>query len=108
MTYSQLFNRFVLCLLLLVPLAIAREPEFGVRLEQDVQVPMRDGIKLATDVYRPAKGDTAVDERFPVILTRTPYDKGGNKSLGEYYAARGYVFAAQDTRGRYKSDGVWH
>ncbi len=77
-------------------------------LEQDVMVPMRDGVRLATDVYRPAKDGIAVEEALPVILTRLPYNKDGAKTMGEYYASHGYVFVAQDTRGRYKSEGVWH
>ncbi len=81
---------------------------FQVVVEADVMVPMRDGTLLATDLYRPAREGKPVEERLPVILTRTPYNKNGNRSLGEYYAARGYVFVAQDTRGRYGSAGVWH
>ena len=45
---------------------------------------------------------------MPVILTRLPYNKNGSKSYGDYFAARGYAFVAQDTRGRYGSEGVWH
>lgn len=79
-----------------------------VHVESDVMVPMRDGVHMATDVYRPSKDGKPLDGRFPVILTRTPYNKNGNKSVGNYYAARGYVFIAQDTRGRYASEGIWH
>lgn len=71
-------------------------------------VSMRDGVALATDVYRAARDGEPLEGRFPTILTRTPYDKSGNNSTGEYYAARGYIVVAQDTRGRYKSEGVWH
>lgn len=77
-------------------------------LEQDVMMPMRDGVRLATDVYRPAKDGVAKEEPLPVILTRLPYNKDGARTMGEYYATHGYVFVAQDTRGRYKSEGVWH
>ena len=77
-------------------------------LETDVMVAMRDGIRLATDIYRPKQNGKPASEPLPVILTRTPYDKDGNRSLGEYYATHGYVFVAQDTRGRYGSEGVWH
>src|SRR5688572_26572933 len=83
-------------------------PEFQVHAEKDVIVSMRDGVQLATDIYRPARDGRPVEGRFPVILTRTPYDKSGNASTAEFYVARGYVFVAQDTRGRYKSDGIWH
>lgn len=73
-----------------------------------VMVPMRDGTNLATDMYFPARHKQAEPGKWPVVLTRTPYDKNGNASLGKYYAARGYVFVAQDTRGRYASEGQWH
>jgi putative CocE/NonD family hydrolase len=78
--------------------------ESGVKVEKNVMVAMRDGVKLATDVYLPA-GNTA---KLPVILTRLPYNKDGAKSFGEYFAAHGYAFVAQDTRGRYASEGIWH
>ncbi|MCA9132294.1 MAG: CocE/NonD family hydrolase, partial [Planctomycetales bacterium] len=77
-------------------------------LEQDVMVPMRDGVRLATDIYRPAHEGKALEEALPTILTRLPYNKRGAKSMGAYYATHGYVFVAQDTRGRYNSEGVWH
>lgn len=76
-------------------------------LEQDVMVPMRDGVRLATDIYRPAQEGVAQQEPLPVILTRLPYNKDGAKTAGKYFATHGYVFVAQDTRGRYKSEGVW-
>jgi putative CocE/NonD family hydrolase len=116
MTTSSNFKRrrlFVPALLLLslltvAPLCAASEPQYQVRVEKDIFMPLRDGVRLAADVYRPGRDGAAVDGKFPVILTRTPYDKNGNKSFGEYYAARGYVFVAQDTRGRYGSEGIWH
>jgi uncharacterized protein len=46
------------------------------RVERDIMVPMRDGIKLACDVYRPAAAGQIVPGAFPVILERTPYGKG--------------------------------
>ncbi|MFW6108329.1 MAG: CocE/NonD family hydrolase [bacterium] len=67
-------------------------------VEQDVMVPMRDGVRLATDIVRP-KGDA----RVPVVLLRTPYRKNlGGAGL----VAQGYAFAAQDVRGRYHSEGT--
>lgn len=60
---------------------------------------MRDGTILRADVYRPdAPGE------FPVLLCRTPYDKS-EQSFGAGHAARGYIVAVQDVRGRYASDG---
>jgi len=84
------------------------EAEYEVSVEKDVMVPMRDGVRLATDVYLPAKDGKPIDEKLPVILERRPYNKDGCRGNGRYYAARGYAFVAQDTRGRYKSEGVWH
>ncbi|QDS94545.1 Cocaine esterase [Roseimaritima multifibrata] len=77
-------------------------------VEKNVMVPMRDGVRLATDIYRPAKDGVASEEALPVILSRLPYNKDGQAKSAKYYATHGYVFVAQDTRGRYKSEGVWH
>ncbi len=87
---------------------LAAETKYEVVVEKDVMVPMRDGVKLATDVYRPTKDGKPIEARLPTILDRRPYNKNGAGGNGKYYAARGYVFVAQDTRGRYKSEGVWH
>lgn len=74
----------------------------------DVMVTMRDGVRLATDLYLPPSGKVERNERFPVILIRTPYGKSSSKGQGEFFASSGYVFVAQDTRGRYGSEGIWH
>lgn len=92
----------------LAPRAFCRAPEFGVLTQTNIMVPMRDGVRLATDVYLPGKGDAAAEGKFPTILTRTPYNKDGSAGPGRYFAARGYAFVAQDTRGRFGSEGVWH
>jgi hypothetical protein len=94
--------------LVVAPAAVAREAQFQVAISNDVMVAMRDGIKLATDVYFPTENGSVAPGRFAIILTRTPYNKSGSKSAGNYFAARGYVLVAQDTRGRYNSEGVWH
>ena len=73
-----------------------------VTVEREVPVPMRDGVALATDVYRPADVD-----RAPVILARTPYSKAVLELYARYYARRGYVFAAQDCRGCFASPGAF-
>jgi putative CocE/NonD family hydrolase len=86
----------------------AREAEHEVAAQTDVMVPMRDGVRLATDIYLPAKDGKPIDAKLPVVLERRPYNKDGCRGSGRYYAARGYAFVAQDTRGRYKSEGVWH
>lgn len=66
-------------------------------VEKDVMVPMRDGVRLATDIVRPRK-----EGRFPVILSRTPY---GKRTPGPGAVANGYALVTQDVRGRYNSEG---
>src|SRR5579862_4394217 len=83
--------------LLLAVAAYAEEP--AVEVQNNVMVPMRDGVKLATDIYLPAGNK----EKLPIILDRTPYGKKGTKVTAAYYARHGYIFIAQDTRGRYAS-----
>ena len=76
----------------------------------NVMIPMRDGVRLATDIYFPALGGQPAPGKFPIILERTPYDKAGsgNVTNGTYYARRGYVCAIQDVRGRFVSEGEWY
>jgi len=81
-------------------------------LEQKVMMPMRDGVRLATDIYRP-KGDVKV----PIIFSRTPYNfntgwehsKKNNRTHQSAYEAlkRGYAYVVQNERGRYFSEGEW-
>ena len=85
----------------------AAEEKFDVAAEE-VMVPMRDGVRLATDIYRPVRAGKPLEDRRPVVLIRTPYGKGnGQSSEGKYFASYGYVAVIQDTRGRYRSEGVW-
>ena len=84
-----------------------RADQFEVQLRPDVMIPMRDGVRLATDVYLPARNGQAVAGKWPTILMRTPYGKQ-NEGDGRYFAARGYAVVFQDTRGRFRSEGVWH
>jgi predicted acyl esterase len=75
----------------------------GARLERDVAVPMRDGVVLRAEVYRPSG-----DGRHPVLVFRTPYGKHfAEQSDGVHLKAveRGYAVVLQDVRGRYASDG---
>ena len=76
-------------------------------LESGIDVTARDGITLATDLYRPASGGEALEGEFPTVLLRTPYDRARAPMAlaGRFFASRGYVFAAQDTRGRFDSGG---
>ena len=80
-------------------------------IDQKVMMPMRDGIRLATDIYRP-KGEG----KHPVVFSRTPYNfntwvdgKMTTRSLEDAYQAvsRGYVYVIQNERGRFFSEGEW-
>lgn len=68
----------------------------------DTAVPMRarDGTLLMSMVVRPVG-----DGPFPVILVRTPYGRLGQRGSAVTAAVRGYIFVAQDVRGRYGSEG---
>jgi putative CocE/NonD family hydrolase len=72
-------------------------------VERNVSMKTRDGVTLKADIYRPAGEGT-----FPVLLTRTPYNKDGQSPIGLKGAARGFMVIAQDTRGRYASEGDWY
>jgi putative CocE/NonD family hydrolase len=78
------------------------QPTYEVTVDDEVAVPMRDGVKLSTDIYRPA-----ADGAFPVILVRTPYKKEMSDLQARFFARRGYVYAVQDCRGRFASEGEW-
>ncbi len=70
--------------------------------QRDVDAPMRDGIKLKVDIFRPE-----ADGRFPAILLQTPYNKNGQATRAKKFAARGYVVVNSDSRGRSESGGEW-
>lgn len=88
---------------------------------RDVMVPMRDGVRLATDITLPATGGAQTGP-FPTLLHRTPYDKSGarpseisvadpvpktNLEVAANLARAGYAVMTQDCRGRYASEGVF-
>jgi len=81
-------------------------------VERDLWVPARDGVRLATDVYRPSSGGP-----FPVLLERTPYDKSApsrsertaavaaprsRAEVADYFVPHCYAVVYQDCRGRYR------
>jgi len=109
--------RTLLSLLLAAALAVAadaplREPNprdnFTVREEM---IPMRDGVKLYTVILTPKRSG----EKLPILLERTPYDATrilGKRAttrlgvmLGPKYLGGGFIFVAQDIRGRFGSEG---
>ena len=74
----------------------------------DAMVPMRDGVRLATDIWRPAHGDgSPVSFPVPVLLVRTSYDKQNPEwdDVVPYLVRRGIAVAIQDVRARYRSEG---
>jgi len=81
---------------------------YGINLAKDVMVPLRDGTRLATDIYRPARGEESLPGPFPTILCRTPYDKTDRRyvEIADFFTPHGYVTVLQDLRGRYRSEGV--
>ncbi len=113
---------------LLPGLAVADEslsqPEYGVILEEDVAIPVRDGTVLRADVYRPdASGGDSSDNNFPVLISLSAYQKNLDRILPhvrpfthverpepDWWVPRGYVLLFIDTRGTGKSPGkadIW-
>ena len=79
-----------------------------VDITRNVMVTMRDGIKLATNIYRPSRNGSPVEGRFPVVLERSPYGKdSAPAAIWSTLVARGYIVVWQDVRGRYRSEGHW-
>src|SRR5690348_1237056 len=78
--------------------------------ETDVMTPMRDGVRLASDIYRPARGGRAAPGTFPVIVERTPYDKRrlDLTAAAKFFCRHGYIVVLQDVRGRFASEGEWY
>ncbi len=77
-------------------------------------IPMRDGIRLATDIYRPARDGRPVPDRLPVIVHRTPYNRLTGTPTDRppaedaaFFTRHGYVVVFQDCRGRFASEGVF-
>ena len=96
------------------------QEQYDTSLTSDLMVAMRDGVRLATDIYRPARNGKPVPGRFPVILERTPYGKTvvsrselsvkepvakSRADVARFFVSRGYIVIYQDCRGRYGSGG---
>lgn len=90
---------------------VLKELEEIAFVDQKIMMPMRDGIRLATDIYRPK-----TDKKVPIIFSRTPYNfnswvDGEQKTRTAKSALeavkRGYAYVVQNERGRYFSEGEW-
>lgn len=80
-------------------------------IEEKIMMPMRDGKRLSTNIYRPK-----TDEKVPVIFSRTPYNfnswgdgKQRTRTLDRAFemVKNGYAYVVQNERGRYFSEGEW-
>ena len=75
-------------------------------VHKNVPIELRDGVRLAADVYRPVGGG-----RWPVLLQRTAYGKNGQTAGGMLNVIRaaedGYAVVVADSRGRWESEGAW-
>jgi uncharacterized protein len=104
-TVSNFFLWIALGLLLgSLPAALPAQENFIT--ERNVDVPMRDGVILRADIFRP-RGEG----RFPVLVYRTPYGKDAAQTAYKTFEkaiARGYAVVVQDVRGRYHSDGEFN
>lgn len=93
------------------PQDILRQLEEIAIVDQKVMMPMRDGVRLATDIYRPK-----TDQPVPIVFSRTPYNFNTYRD-GELvtrtmqtameYVKRGYAYVVQNERGRFFSEGNW-
>src|SRR6266850_525813 len=76
---------------------------YQVVIQNGVRAKMRDGVQLVADIYRPR-----ADGKFPVLLTRTPYNRKGSATDAYTLSSYGYVVILQDTRGRFDSEGEFY
>ncbi|HZX10612.1 MAG TPA: CocE/NonD family hydrolase, partial [Acidobacteriota bacterium] len=112
--YKQILWRYLgtigITLLLFTSLIFSQD--FDVRAnysKAEYMIPMRDGVKLYTQVYSPLDKS----QKYPILFFRTPYSIGYYKQdqfrpyLGPNpaYAKEGFIFVYQDVRGKYKSEG---
>ena len=108
---ERIFFAFYLPVYLLCPLVASAANDFDIKAnysKTEYQIPMRDGVRLYTAVYTPRN----LQGTLPVLLTRTPY---GNMPYGAAgypghlappgFAEEKFIFAFQDVRGRYMSEG---
>ena len=108
--YSSLVGALFACCFLAAGFLSAQAPDAGpynrIKFEvlefKDVDFPLRDGVKLKGDIFRPKS-----DQKFPAILLQTPYGKTGQGTRARKFAALGYVVVNTDSRGRFESGGEW-
>jgi predicted acyl esterase len=87
--------------------------EYDIQTDTDILIPMRDGVRLSADVFRPS----APGRRFPALIAVSPYTRqlqrtsivdGQNEGgITAFWVPRGYVHVLVDVRGTNESDGDW-
>ena len=91
---------------------VAAAGTYGIALSKNVMVPMRDGVRLAFDIYRPARDGAFLEGSFPTIMLHTPYDKTDKRysEIADYFVPKGYNVVLIDLRDRYRSEasGVYY
>ena len=78
------------------------QPTYHVIRESQIPVPMRDGVNLGADIYRPS-----APGKFPVLMVLRYFRGGHQNEAGEFFAKRGYAVVLVDSRGRGDSEGKW-
>ena len=102
-----------ICVLLLAVFVLVAQTRsqaqtlYRVTIQQGVRAKMRDGVTLVADVYRPVV-DATSNEKFPVLLQRTPYNRMDEADAANELASHGYIVVVQDTRGRFASGGEFY
>lgn len=83
------------------------QPQYKIKVTEGVMISMRDGVKLATDLYMPDKAG-----KYPVVLIRTMYGRQnkehGYDTIAKIFTSQGYAFLVQDVRGRFDSGGDFY
>ncbi len=88
----------------MVAQVVKTTPQSAVGQEQlGLVIPMRDGVRLAADLFLPKPGG-----KWPTVLIRTPYNrKTPSNASYRYFVRRGYAVLIQDVRGRFASEGAF-
>jgi putative CocE/NonD family hydrolase len=105
MRVARLDMKFLPVLVFACLAATAQTQDSSQFTKRDVMIPTRDGVKLHTVIFTP----NAAAPHLPILLERTPYGaRSTERALLAAYrhlAADGYIFAFQDIRGRFTSEG---
>ena len=90
-------------------MSVEADPAYETIGQKGLMIRMRDGVRLATNVFLPGLGGAPAPGRFPAVVARTPYgrDFGSAAALPGHFIPFGYAVVVQDVRGRYGSEGRW-